>query len=102
MVATMDRAPQGPSEARLALYGPHAGVELAYLDWGPANAEHVAVCTHGLTRNAHDFDVLAAALAERGARVLAVDVVGRGRSSWLADPKAYTVSNYASHFTQFL
>lgn len=67
--------------AKLALEGPHAGVELAYLDWGPPDAGRVVVCVHGLTRNAHDFDVLAEALAEGGARALAVDVAGRGRSS---------------------
>jgi pimeloyl-ACP methyl ester carboxylesterase len=88
--------------ARQALEGPYAGLELAYLDWGPKDARRVVVCVHGLTRNAHDFDVLAEALAGRGARVLAVDVVGRGHSSWLDDPAGYTVPAYAGQLGQFL
>ena len=87
---------------KLALQGDHAGLELAYLEWGAGDADHVVVCVHGLTRNAHDFDTLAAALATAGARVLAVDVVGRGDSSWLPDPSGYAVPNYADQFTQFL
>ncbi len=79
-----------------------AGVELGWLDWGPQDAERVVVCVHGLTRNAHDFDMLAAALAQAGARVLAVDVVGRGMSSWLGDPHGYTVEVYAGQLAQWL
>lgn len=46
-----------------ALHAPHEGVELGYFDGGAPDAERVLVCVHGLTRNAHDFDVLAEALA---------------------------------------
>ena len=67
---------------------------LAYLDWGRADAAWVVVCVHGLTRNAHDFDKLAEALAGRGARLLAFDVAGRGQSSWLADPGDYRIPVY--------
>ena len=34
------------------------------LAWGDPHAEPV-VCVHGLSRNAHDFDILAAQLAKR-------------------------------------
>ena len=76
---------------------PYQEIELAYVDWGERSAERVIVCVHGLTRNARDFDALAQALAGQGARVLAIDLVGRGRSSWLADPQDYTAPNYAAH-----
>lgn len=79
-----------------------AGVELGYLDWGDPAAPRRVVCVHGLTRNAHDFDSLAEALASRGCRVLAVDVAGRGRSSWLADPTHYAVPVYAAQLARFL
>jgi pimeloyl-ACP methyl ester carboxylesterase len=79
----------------VALDGPDAGTVLAYLDWGAPNPAWTVVCVHGLTRNAHDFDKLAQALAERGARVLAFDVAGRGRSSWLADANDYRAAVYA-------
>jgi pimeloyl-ACP methyl ester carboxylesterase len=89
-------------EKSLALEGPFAGLDLAYLDWGEPGAARIVVCVHGLTRNAHDFDTLAAALATQGCRVVAVDVVGRGRSSWLADPRQYELEVYAAQFGQFL
>jgi pimeloyl-ACP methyl ester carboxylesterase len=79
-----------------------ASLELGYLDWGDPAAARTVVCVHGLTRNAHDFDVLAEALAARGCRVLAVDVSGRGRSGWLADPAQYVVPVYAAQVARFL
>jgi pimeloyl-ACP methyl ester carboxylesterase len=85
-----------PVRRRLALDGPFAPVTLGYLEWGGEGARTV-VCVHGLTRNAHDFDALAARLAAAGARVLAFDVAGRGHSSWLRDPAGYTVPTYAGH-----
>ena len=86
----------------LPLDGPFSDIELGYVDWGSPAALRVAVCVHGLTRNARDFDRLARALVERDFRVIAVDVVGRGRSSWLADPKGYVVPNYVGHLARFL
>ena len=49
----------------------------------PPDAAQTVVCVHGVSRNGRDFDMLAAALAERGARVIAPDLPGRGRSDWL-------------------
>lgn len=59
------------------------------LDWGNPHAPDTVVCVHGLTRNAHDFDYLAEALARQGKRVLALDMPGRGGSPWLANPMQY-------------
>ena len=73
--------------------------ELAYAEWGAG--DRVALCIHGLTRNARDFDVLAEALAQTGRRVIAIDMVGRGASSRLADPHGYNVLNYAGHIGRF-
>jgi pimeloyl-ACP methyl ester carboxylesterase len=52
------------------------------------------ICAHGYSGNARDFDFLARALA-REARVICIDVAGRGGSDWLASPFEY-------HFGQFL
>ena len=30
--------------------------EIAYVEWGPTEAEHVVICVHGLTRQGRDFD----------------------------------------------
>jgi pimeloyl-ACP methyl ester carboxylesterase len=68
-------------------------VDLAYAEWGPADGRPV-VCAHGLTRNARDFDALAATLAKRGRRVVAVDFPGRGASDWLPDPALYASATY--------
>ncbi|MGD9507743.1 MAG: alpha/beta fold hydrolase [Geminicoccaceae bacterium] len=78
------------------------GVALGCLEWGAGSAGRTILCVHGLTRNAHDFDALAPALARHGARVIAVDVAGRGRSSWLADPQNYRVETYAAHLARLM
>jgi pimeloyl-ACP methyl ester carboxylesterase len=54
----------------------------------------VVICAHGYSGNARDFDVIARELAA-DARVIAIDVAGRGESDWLSSPMAY-------HFGQFL
>ena len=76
---------------------------MAYWDWAPATgrARHVVVCVHGLSRQGRDFDVLARALSPQ-ARVLAVDVAGRGHSDWLADPMAYQVGTYVADLAALL
>jgi len=68
---------------------------LSYVQWGDADNPRVVVCVHGLTRNARDFDVIAARLARRY-RVVCPDVVGRGRSDWLADKAGYQYAQYVS------
>ena len=74
------------------------GPRMAYWQWGQADAGHVIVCAHGLSRQGRDFDVLAQALVERfggNVRVICPDVVGRGRSDWLKDPAMYQIPTYA-------
>lgn len=66
---------------------------IAYTQWGRDDAPRTAVCVHGLTRNGRDFDRLALALTD-GWRVVCPDVVGRGRSDWLANPDFYTYPQY--------
>ena len=72
-------------------------VGLHYLEWGSPKAERVAVCVHGISRNAYDFRWLAEGLVEAGWRVLSFDMVGRGKSEWLEDPQGYTIPNYVQH-----
>lgn len=68
---------------------------LAYTEWGEADNPRVAVCVHGLTRNGHDFDVLAETLADSH-RVLSIDLPGRGESDWLREAGGYTPITYLS------
>ncbi|CAG4925821.1 alpha/beta fold hydrolase [Paraburkholderia gardini] len=68
---------------------------VAYTEWGDPANPRVLLCVHGLTRTGRDFDRLAAAFADTY-RVVCPDVVGRGMSSWLADPSYYGVPQYVS------
>ena len=76
--------------------------KIAYTVWGKATAARTAVCVHGLTRNARDFDRLAAALAATGYRVVCIDVVGRGASDDLRDPALYGYPQYLADMTVVL
>lgn len=77
---------------------------MAYWEWNatgnPAHP-HVVVCVHGLSRQGRDFDTLARTLSAH-ARVICPDVVGRGRSDWLADPMGYQIPQYAADMLALL
>jgi len=75
---------------------------VAYTEWGAPDATRPVVCVHGLTRNGRDFDPLAASLAGTGRRVACPDVVGRGRSGWLADPMLYGFPQYMADMAALL
>jgi pimeloyl-ACP methyl ester carboxylesterase len=68
---------------------------MAYWEWGDASNRALLVCVHGLTRQGRDFDTLARTMADRY-RVICPDVVGRGRSDWLADPMGYGLPLYVA------
>ena len=68
---------------------------MAYVEWGDPANPRVLVCVHGLSRQGRDFDTLAQDLAGHY-RVVCPDVVGRGRSDWLADPMGYQVPTYVA------
>jgi pimeloyl-ACP methyl ester carboxylesterase len=82
--------------------------KMAYWQWGRDDAEHLLVCVHGLSRQGRDFDVLAKALlAEAESRgqalkIVCPDVVGRGESDWLANPRGYEVPFYVADMVAML
>ncbi len=83
-------------------YTDHNGtVWLAFQDFGSKPRDRTVVCVHGLTRNGRDFDRLAIAMS-RDYRVIEVDVIGRGRSGWLADKSEYTYQTYLKHIDALL
>ncbi len=85
-----------PKKGLLGKSGSHTVV---CYDWHPAEGQNVrgtVLCVHGLTRNGHDFDYFAAALAEKGFRVLCPDVAGRGRSGWFENSKNYNYPAYCA------
>ncbi len=74
---------------------------MSYKEWGAPDNPNVLVCAHGVTRVADDFDSLAQAMAS-DYRVICPDVVGRGRSGWLANPEFYRVPQYVSDMVTLL
>ncbi|MCA1939549.1 MAG: alpha/beta hydrolase [Caenispirillum bisanense] len=82
---------------------PEGFKRMAYTDWGAADAAQTVVCVHGLTRQGRDFDALAETLsADPRRRVLCPDVLGRGRSEWLADKAGYAYPQYMADMTTLL
>lgn len=73
--------------------GPDGFHRVAYTDWGDPASRHAVLCVHGLSRNARDFDRLAAGMAA-DCRVVCMDVVGRGDSDWLEDKSGYCFPTY--------
>ena len=73
------------------------GLNLFARDYAGASgpAKLPVICIHGLTRNSRDFEAVAPWIAERGRRVLAVDVRGRGRSDYDPNPLQYLPPTYA-------
>ena len=74
---------------------------IAYTEWGSPDAVRTLICVHGLTRSGRDFDVLASAL-EENYRIICPDIVGRGRSDWLASGKHYYNPNYLADLAALL
>ncbi len=93
----------GAAQSAIA-QGPANMHRTAYWEWnatGDVRHPHVIVCVHGLARQGRDFDTLARRLSAH-ARVICPDVVGRGRSDWLADPQGYQVPQYAADMLALL
>jgi len=82
-------------ECSLVCLGRHGFHRLAYYEWAGPPRTPTVLCLHGLTRNGHDFDVLAESLSAEF-RVVAPDFPGRGQSDWLADPRDYVTETYAA------
>ena len=74
---------------------------MSYKEWGDADNPQVLLCVHGVTRVADDFDYMARALAG-DYRVICPDIVGRGRSGWLANPQQYILPQYVSDIVTLL
>lgn len=74
---------------------------MAYWEWGERTNPRVLVCVHGLSRQGRDFDHLARRMSAQY-RVICPDVVGRGRSDWLANPALYQVPTYVSDMVSLI
>jgi pimeloyl-ACP methyl ester carboxylesterase len=68
---------------------------MRWVEWGDRGNPRVLVCVHGLTRCGRDFDYFAERMAD-AYRVVCPDIVGRGRSDWLADKSDYAYPVYCA------
>jgi alpha-beta hydrolase superfamily lysophospholipase len=70
------------------------GLRLHYRDYSGSGPDRPPIiCIPGLTRNARDFEGVAAALAGEW-RVICVDLRGRGESAYAKDPMTYVPITY--------
>ena len=95
-----DSAPE-PRLRHVQCLGSRGLHRMAYWEWGDPANPRVLVCVHGLTRQGRDFDTLARQLCGTW-RVVCPDVVGRGRSDWLADPLGYAIPAYVADMVTLL
>lgn len=77
------------------------GLSLYYRDYPGGTNRTPVLCLPGLTRNARDFDTIAARLA-RSRRVLVTDLRGRGQSEYAKDPRHYSVAVEAADVMRLL
>lgn len=71
------------------------GLKLHFRDYAGNAARLPVLCLPGLTRNARDFEDLAARLAGEW-RVICPDMRGRGDSDYARDPMTYTPAHYVA------
>ncbi len=73
-------------------------VAVAYTEWGARDAD-LLICVGGVANCAHRFHHLAAQLGNEF-RVVCLDLIGRGRSGWLADQSEYCLATYVEQLRQ--
>jgi pimeloyl-ACP methyl ester carboxylesterase len=78
----------------------YEGHRIAYDEYG--SGERLIVLVHGLLMNRHMFDRLGPELAERGNRVITVDMLGHGRSDRPEDLRLYSMPLFARQVVALL
>ncbi len=82
-------------------YAASDGLELYYRDYPCASEYTPVLCIPGLTRNARDFEFIAAHIAQTR-RVLVADLRGRGKSAYTKDHRHYSVAVEAADMMRLL
>ena len=78
----------------------HDGRTLAYTDYG--DGSRIVILLHGLLLSQRMHEPLARALAERGNRVITLDLLGHGRSERPLDPQCYSMSFFGEQVIALL
>lgn len=76
------------------------GSRISYDEYG--SGDRVLVLMHGLLMNAHMFDLLGPEIAERGNRVICLDLLGHGRSDQPKDLQRYSMPLFAEQVEALL
>ena len=97
MASTVAATPTGEPTSKFVTI---EGIKLHYLDWGGDPGKGTIVLVHGGSANSRWWD-LTAPLLTAGARVLAMDFRGHGRSQW-ATPPVYGPAGYIKDVEGFL
>ena len=71
-----------------------SGLRVHYLDEGPADAQRVFLCLHGQPTWSYLYRRMIPVFAQAGARVVAPDLLGFGKSDKPADDAAYTFTSH--------
>jgi pimeloyl-ACP methyl ester carboxylesterase len=74
---------------------PHGGHRLAYTEHGPSDSARTTILIHGLLLSQKMHLPLARSLAERGNRVVTLDLLGHGASDRPGDMGLYSISQFA-------
>jgi pimeloyl-ACP methyl ester carboxylesterase len=79
---------------------PYQGYEIRYDEYG--DGQRPIVLIHNLFLNRHMFEVVGPQLAERGNRVICLDLLGHGDSDQPNDPRHYSTRRFARQVTALL
>ncbi len=79
-----------------------AGLRLHYIDEGPANAANIYLCLHGEPTWAYLFRRMIPVFVGVGARVVAPDLFGFGRSDKPVDEAFYTFTHHRDTLLRFI
>lgn len=78
------------------------GLRVHYLDEGPRDATHTFLCLHGQPTWCYLYRKMIPEFAEAGARVIAPDLFGFGRSDKPVDEEFYTFSRHRDMLSAFI
>lgn len=76
---------------RLKLLSGDILLDVALRIWAPDDAKGTLFCIHGFAGTGQDFSFIGATLRDAGVKTIAIDMPGRGESTFLGDPARYSL-----------